>query len=311
MTIVIYDDIYLEHDTGNHVECSDRLARTVEYLKEKGTWDEGKVAEPRAATEEELRLVHAQSLIDRVRNVAESGGGYLDPDTVMSPRSYEAALYAAGGVLTAIDRIMQGSGGNAVCLVRPPGHHATPSRAMGFCLFNNAAIGARYAQKRYGLEKVAIVDWDVHHGNGTQDVFYDDPDVLYFSMHRWPFYPGTGSNAETGSGAGKGYTINIPLMFGLTNSEYVKMFSQVLRKRVEPFKPDLIIISAGFDAHAGDPLGNFCLLEDDYGRLTEEVCRAAEGCCDGRVVSTLEGGYNLQALSASVYEHLRAMQANS
>lgn len=311
MTIIVYDDIYLEHDTGYHVECGERLERTVEYLKEKKAWDESKVAEPRAATEEELRLIHTQAMIERARSVAENGGGHLDPDTVVSPRSYEAALYAAGGVLTAIDMVMKGEDKNALCLVRPPGHHATPTRAMGFCLFNNAAIGARYAQKKHGLKKIAIVDWDVHHGNGTQDAFYEDPTVLYFSMHRWPFYPGTGGERETGQGAGKGYTINVPLMFGMSNNEFVSLFSSVLRERIAPFLPDLIIISAGFDAHAADMLGNFCLLDDDYRRLTEEVCGVAERCCGGRVVSTLEGGYNLDALAASIYEHLRALQAHS
>jgi len=311
MTIIGYDDIFLEHDTGNHVECSDRLLRTVEYLKEKGAWDEEKLAELRPATEEEIRLVHDQSLIDQVRGVAEAGGGHLDPDTLVSPRSYEAALYAAGAVLTAVDHVIRGKDKNALCLVRPPGHHATPSRAMGFCLFNNAAIGARYAQRKHGLHKVAIVDWDVHHGNGTQEVFYEDPTVLYFSMHRWPFYPGTGGEGETGRDAGKGFTINVPLMSACTNGEYVRMFSEVLRERVEPFSPDLIIVSAGFDSHAGDMLGDFCLLEDDYATLTEEVCRVAENCCDGRVVSTLEGGYSLGALSASLYKHLRVLQAHA
>ena len=189
MTIIIYDDIYMEHDTGRHIEVAGRLAATLEYLKEKGAWDEAKVVEPRAATEEELRYVHAQSLIDQVRSVAELGGGNIDPDTVVSPRSYEAALYAAGGVLTAIDRIMQGEDKNALCLVRPPGHHATPARAMGFCLFNNAAIGARYGQKKHGLKKIAIVDWDVHHGNGTQDIFYSDPTCSIFPCTAGPSTP--------------------------------------------------------------------------------------------------------------------------
>jgi acetoin utilization deacetylase AcuC-like enzyme len=311
MTLIVYDDIYLEHDIGDHIEGASRLTAIVEYLKEKKAWREKDIVEPRAATVQEVRLVHTQALIDQIRRIAESGGGHVDADTEMCPRSYEVALYAVGGVLTAIDRVMSGESKNALCLVRPPGHHATPSRAMGFCLFNNAAVGARYAQKKHGLNKIAIVDWDVHHGNGTQDAFYDDPSVLYFSMHRYPYYPGTGYFTETGRGAGKGLTVNIPLPLGFSNTEYVEAFTKVMRGQVEPFKPDMIIISAGFDSHAADTLGNFCLVESDFRVLTEEVCRVAEACCGGRVVSTLEGGYNLRVLPRCVYEHLRALEEHS
>jgi acetoin utilization deacetylase AcuC-like enzyme len=311
MTLIVYDDIYLEHDIGDHVESAARLISIVEYLKEKRAWDEQKIIEPRSATVAEVRLVHTQGLIDQIRTVSEHGGGNVDADTELCPRSYEVALYAVGGVLTAIDLVIQGRDKNALCLVRPPGHHATPTRSMGFCLFNNAAIGARYAQTRHGLGKIAIIDWDVHHGNGTQDAFYDDPTVLYFSMHRYPFYPGTGHTTENGRGAGKGYTLNIPLPYGCSDAEYIETFRKVMREHVIPFKPDLIIISAGFDSHAADVLGNFCLVEDDFRTLTDEVCKAAEQCCRGRVVSTLEGGYNPQALARSVYAHLRGLEEHS
>jgi acetoin utilization deacetylase AcuC-like enzyme len=311
MTIIVYDDIYLEHDIGEHVEGASRLTAIVDYLRAENAWPEKDIVEPRSATEAEVRLVHTQSLIDQIRRIAEGGGGHVDADTELCARSYEVALYAVGGVLTAIDKVMAGVAKNALCLVRPPGHHATPTQSMGFCLFNNAAIGARYAQQKHALKKIAIIDWDVHHGNGTQEAFYDDPTVLYFSMHRYPFYPGTGYVNETGRGAGKGVTINIPLPYGVSNTRYLEMFREVMSKHVEPFKPEMIIISAGFDGHVEDIIGNFCLHEEDFRLLTDEVCRVAEATCGGRVVSTLEGGYNLNVLPKCVHEHLRSLQAHS
>ncbi len=307
MTIIIYDDIYLEHDTGSHVENALRLSKTVEYLQQEGAWEN--VVEPRAATVDEIRLVHETQLIDRVKAVCEEGGGHLDPDTVVSPRSYEAALYAAGGVLTAIEQIMEGRDSSALCLVRPPGHHATPSRAMGFCLFNNAAIGVRYLQKKHGLARVAIVDWDVHHGNGTQEVFYHDSGVLYFSTHRWPFYPGTGLDGEKGESDGAGLTVNRPMDYGTTREEFLEVFQGEIEGKVAEFKPEFIVISAGFDALAADMIGHFCLEPGDFGTMTQMVCRVAKEVCNGRVVSTLEGGYNLDLLPLCIHSHLKALKA--
>jgi len=309
MTITVYDDIYLEHDTGKHVENAMRLTRTTEHLQKMGVWEN--ILEPRAATVDEIALVHDRQMIDRIRRACEDGGGCLDPDTITSPRSYEAALYAAGGVLAAIDAVMEGNDNNAMCLVRPPGHHATPARPMGFCLFNNAAIGARYLQEKKGLSRIAIVDWDVHHGNGTQEVFYGDPGVLYFSMHRRQFYPGTGADNETGEGDGAGFTVNRPMDYGTTNSEFLEIFRAEIENKVAAYRPEFIIISAGFDALATDPIGHFCLKPDDFGQMTNMVCDVAKACCGKKVVSTLEGGYNLDLLPLCIHSHLKALRAYS
>jgi acetoin utilization deacetylase AcuC-like enzyme len=308
MTLIVYDDIYLEHDIGDHVEGASRLIAIVEYLKEKKAWREEDIVEPRAATAEEVRLVHTQSLVDQIRHIAESGGGHVDADTEMCPRSYEVALYAVGGVLTAVDRIIAGESKNALCLVRPPGHHATPDRSMGFCLFNNAAVGARYAQKKHGLNKIAIIDWDVHHGNGTQDIFWRDGSVFYFSTHQSPWYPGTGREDEIGEGAGRGTTLNCPLPAGAGRKEIVEeAFRAKLLPAAARFKPDLVLVSAGFDSRAGDPLGGFLLSDEDFADLTRLVLAIAREHARGRLVSVLEGGYALDGLASASAAHVRAL----
>lgn len=308
MTLLIYDEIFLKHDTGfGHPENSRRLENTLRYLKENRLWEQLRVERPRAALVKEIGLIHPQTYIEAIKQIADTGGGWLDGDTVISTASYDAAVHAAGAPLTAIDLIMKGEGKNAFCLVRPPGHHATPSRGMGFCLFNNVAIAAKYIQSKYRLEKICIVDWDVHHGNGTQDAFYSDPTVLYFSMHRHPFYPGSGRKEEDGEGKGKGFTINVPLPADTTSQEYIAAFLDVMEHRVNQFAPEFIVISAGFDTYRKDTIGGLNLEIQDFRTLTEIVMTYAERCCGGRIVSCLEGGYNLSDLPSCIEAHLKAL----
>ena len=308
MTVVIYDDIYLKHDTGpNHPENSARIINTIKHLRSANCWQKLDIKKPRAATVTEVSAIHSTSQIEQVAEIARSGGEYLDPDTYVSSDSYEAALNAAGAPLTAIDLIMDKKADNAFCLVRPPGHHATPEKGMGFCLFNNVAIAAKYIQSKYSLDRIVIIDWDVHHGNGTQDAFYDDPSVMYFSMHRYPFYPGTGAEEETGKDSGSGFTINIPLSYNTEPQEYLKFFEEILEKRIKPFKPQFILISSGFDAYRLDPISGLSLEASDYNKLTKLTQNVAKDCCDGRIVSCLEGGYHLLDLPKCIEEHLNGL----
>jgi acetoin utilization deacetylase AcuC-like enzyme len=223
----------------------------------------------------------------------------FDPDTHTSPESYQTALLAAGGVLTAVEAVMDGAADNAFAIVRPPGHHALPARAMGFCLFNNVAIAARYLIRRRGLKRVLVVDWDVHHGNGIQDIFYDSPEVLYFSTHQFPFYPGTGGLDEIGVGAGTGYTVNVPMPATFGDDEYLRVFDDVLAPVARQYRPEFILISSGFDAHFRDPLGGMQVTEAGFAALAQRVKRLAAECCGGRMAAALEGGYDLQALADS------------
>ncbi|MGR3310071.1 MAG: histone deacetylase family protein [Candidatus Brocadiales bacterium] len=308
MTILIYDDIFLEHDTGyGHPESALRLKNTVAYLKASGMWKKLRSNKPRKASFDEICAVHDADYARSVEEIAQRGGDWLDADTCVSSKSWEAALYAAGAPLTAIDGIMEDGAANAFCLVRPPGHHATPARGMGFCLFNNAAIAAKYLQKRFNIERVLIVDWDVHHGNGTQDAFYEDPSVLYFSMHRYPFYPGTGGQEEAGSGKGKGFTKNIPLSDDTDREMYIKTFKDIMETRVRQFCPQFILISAGFDTYKHDPIGGLGLELEDFHELTKITMGIAKDCCNGRIVSCLEGGYHLTDLPKCIEQHLTAL----
>jgi Deacetylases, including yeast histone deacetylase and acetoin utilization protein len=257
-----------------------------------------------------VQAVHTKEHFKRVETAFEKGYEMLDADTSISMHSFDAALYAAGGVCRAVDAVMTGEAKNAFVVARPPGHHATAESTMGFCLFNNVAIAARYAQNRYKeIERVAIVDWDVHHGNGTQGIFYDDPSVFFFSMHQYPWYPGTGSRGETGFGRGKGYTLNVPVKARTSAAEQKRMFESAIADINRNFKPDLIIISAGFDAHLNDPLGQLKLTDEDYVSMTQTVLQWAEETCGGRVVSALEGGYNLETLGETVKNHVAALNA--
>jgi len=305
----VYDDIYLEHKTTpGHPETPQRLVAIVERLKSKGLYCELLALSPKPAAVEWLTTLHSPEYIERARESCQNGTRYLDSmDTPISPRSYEVALIAAGGVLTAIDAVMEKKVTNAFCAIRPPGHHAVKDQAMGFCIFNNVAIGARYIQKKYNLSKILIVDWDVHHGNSTQTMFYDDPTVLYFSVHQYPFYPGTGSEAEKGIGAGLNYNINVPLSAGSGDSDYLRVFQENLKPTALAFCPDFVLISAGFDAHKNDLLGGMKVTSEGFAQLTQIVKQIAEKCCEGRLVSVLEGGYELQGLAASVEAHIRVL----
>lgn len=305
----VYDDIYLEHKTTpGHPESPQRLVAIIERLKANKLYPELFVLSPKPSTVEWLSTVHSSDYIERVKTSCENGAAYLDSlDVPVSQMSYEAALMAAGGVLKAIDAVMQKKVTNAFCAIRPPGHHALPDQAMGFCIFNNVAIGTRYVQKKYNLQKVLIVDWDVHHGNSTQAMFYSDPTVLYFSVHQYPFYPGTGSQAEKGSGKGLNYNINVTLSAGSGDSDYIKVFEEKLKPAALTFSPDFVFISAGFDAHENDLLGGMKVTSKGFAKLTSIVKNIAEKCCEGRLVSVLEGGYGPDGLAASVEAHIRVL----
>jgi acetoin utilization deacetylase AcuC-like enzyme len=303
---LVYDPVYLEHDTGTHVENSQRLTATIAHLEQTELISKLPLLSsltllsPRAATTDELAKVHAPEYIARIKNQSEKGGGWLDPDTVTSPGSYNAALYAAGGAITAVDAVMNRQVNSAFALVRPPGHHATCWQAMGFCLFNNIAIATKYALANFDIERILIVDFDVHHGNGTQDTFYAERQVLYFSTHEYPFYPGTGSIDEIGTRNGEGFTVNVPLLAGWGDDEYQTVFEDVLAPIAKRFEPQLIMVSAGYDGHWADSLASMQLSVSGFARLAEIIKTLAEMLCQGRMVFVLEGGYHLEALSLSV-----------
>jgi len=305
----VYDDIYLAHKTTvGHPETPQRLVAIVERLKTTGLYSRLFTLSPKPAPSKWLTMVHTPEYVRRVRRSCEEGTEYLDSiDVPISPESYEVALTAVGGVLCAIDAVMEKKVTNAFCAVRPPGHHALKDMAKGFCIFNNIAIGARYIQKKHNLSKILIVDWDVHHGNGTQAEFYDDPSVLYFSVHQYPFYPGTGSEAEKGSGKGLNYNINVPLPAGSGDADYVRVFKEKLEPAALAFSPDFVLISAGFDAHKDDLLGGMKVTAEGFAKLTQTVKEIAEKCCEGRIVSILEGGYGLDGLAASVEAHIQVL----
>jgi len=264
--------------------------------------------ESRCATADELLLCHTPEYLRTAQHDVEVGYPSLTTgDTDVTPDSWQVALLGAGGVLNAVDAVVTGKARNAFCAVRPPGHHATPDRGMGFCLVNNIAIGARYAQKKHGLERVLIVDWDVHHGNGTQDTFYTDPSVFFFSTHQWPLYPGTGRATETGAGAGKGYTMNFPFPAGSGRKEILGAVEQSLEPAAAQFRPDLVMISAGFDSRIDDLLGQFTLTDTDFRDLTHAVMGIADQHAGGRIVSVLEGGYNLSGLASATAAHVETL----
>jgi acetoin utilization deacetylase AcuC-like enzyme len=296
----VYHPVYLRHNTGRHVEVAARLEAIISYLDKTGLKSKLTLIEPRPATVDEIALVHQRQYIKEIEETAARGGGWLDPDTVMSADSYQAALYAAGGVIRAVEAVMGGEVSSAFALVRPPGHHATSGKAMGFCLFNNIAIAARYALGKYKLERILIIDFDVHHGNGTQQAFYDDPHVMYISTHEYPFYPGTGDINETGSGEGRGTNLNVSLPAGCGDSEYLEVFEQIIVPAARRFNPQLILVSTGYDGHWADPLAMMSLSVGGFARMAEIIKGLADELCGGRLVLTLEGGYNLEALAASV-----------
>jgi acetoin utilization deacetylase AcuC-like enzyme len=307
-TAVIYDPVYLKHETGAHPERPERaavIAREIE--RQEGLQQLLRWIEPRAAGYEDILRCHIEAHYETVLKACEVNLDALDPDTVISPESFEVSRFAAGGVMTAIDAVVAQQARNAFVIVRPPGHHATPEKAMGFCLFNNVAIGARYAQEKHNLERILIIDWDVHHGNGTQDIFYEDSSVYYLSLHQFPHYPGTGRSSETGEGGGRGYTLNVPLAAGTPSRDYLAVFDDAMKKILSKLHPDLIIISAGFDSHRQDPLGGLMLETEDFVWLTDKIKQIAAEYCQGRIVSVLEGGYNLKVLGSIAAAHVEAL----
>ncbi len=311
MTTLFSDPLFLEHDTGTHVETAQRLRAITGRLQKSELVKMCNQGNFKPLNEEAVARLHSEKMVHRVKQVAEHGGGRLDPDTVVSAKSFDVALAAAGACVAAVDAVVKGDAANALCLVRPPGHHATPTRSMGFCLFNNIALAARHAKEAHGLSRVLIVDWDVHHGNGTQDVFWEDPAVMFYSIHRYGmgFYPGTGDSDESGGGKGVGYTLNVPIMRRVMPVEYRELFTAGLEKAADKIKPELVLISAGFDAHARDPLGGMTLEAEDFATFTKQVLEVAKAHAQGRLVSCLEGGYNLEALAESVQAHLEELVA--
>lgn len=304
---LIYHTLCLEHDTGSHPESADRMRQTVSLLESSGVQDRLVMVTPQPATIEQITRVHKARQVGHVRALAERGGGMADPDTVVSPGSYMAAMLAAGGVLGAAQEVWEGRLRHAFALVRPPGHHATPSQAMGFCLFNNVAITARHLLATTQCRRILIADFDVHHGNGTQDAFYSDGSVLYFSTHQMPLYPGSGRISETGEGPGRGLTANVPLPPGCGDEEYLRVYRDVLTPLARKFRPDIILVSAGYDSHWADPIASERMTVSGYAKLTRLLKDLADGLCQGRIVFALEGGYNLLALSYSVKATLQVM----
>lgn len=313
-TALIHHPIYQKHDTGfGHPETPKRYEVVMNALKnDADLWDSLTEITPEKVSRGIVQACHTKDHFKQIEKAFENGIEMLDADTIISMQSFDASLYAAGGVCRAVDAVMTNETDNAFVVVRPPGHHATAEHAMGFCLFNNVAVAARYAQNKYKeIEKVAVVDWDVHHGNGTQGIFYDDPTVFFFSMHQYPWYPGTGSRGETGFGRGKDFTLNVPVKAHTTSQEQKRMFENALEDIDKNFKPDLIMISAGFDAHEADPLGQLKLENEDFVEMTKTVKQWANEVCGGRIVSALEGGYNLQTLGETVRSHIKELSCNS
>jgi acetoin utilization deacetylase AcuC-like enzyme len=308
-TALLLDRIYERHIPGpDHPEAPERCVAVMEALSAGGMAERMHRVEPRAATDDELALCHTPAYLKIVEQDMARGARDLSTgDTALSAKSRAVALQAAGGVMNAVDLVIGGKARNAFCAVRPPGHHATATRGMGFCIYNNIAIAARYAQKKHGIDRVLIVDWDVHHGNGTQDIFYQDGSVLFFSTHQHPWYPGTGLAHETGEGRGKGTTINCPLPAGSGHSEIMAAVQGKLVPAAGEFKPGLVLISAGFDSRAHDPLGRFQLTDDDFRQLTRMVLEIAGKHAGGRVVSVLEGGYSLAGLAAAARAHVEEL----
>jgi acetoin utilization deacetylase AcuC-like enzyme len=311
-TGIVADRLCREHDPGpEHPESVARFDAVVGALEDAGLWDALIQIKARPASELELRYCHTSDYVSLARQeILEGAAELTGGDTAVCERTWEAALQAAGSVFNAIDAVFRGQVPNAFCVVRPPGHHATPNRGMGFCVFNNIALGARYAQKAHGIQKVMIVDWDVHHGNGTQDIFYEDGSVFVFNTHQSPWYPGTGFTNETGAGAGRGATLNCPLPAGAGRKEFIEVFENRLRPAADAFQPDLIMISAGFDSRQGDPLGGFKLTDGDFSDLTRLVMSIAREHAGGRVVSVLEGGYNLAGLAGATAAHVQALMSS-
>lgn len=301
-TAYLYDPIYLQHKTQwGHPERAERLTAIDNKLKSRPYYNDLLKISPRLADYKYIEMIHTREYIQRVKAEIENGVEYLDSmDTSICPKSFEAALYAVGGCLEMCDTIMKGEALHGFCAVRPPGHHAESNYAAGFCIFNNIAISAKYLQSEYKIKKIAIVDWDVHHGNGTQHSFEDDNSILYISLHQYPYYPGTGSNLEKGRNNGEGFTLNLPMRAGSGDDEYLNAFEKKIIPELEDFEPEIILISAGFDAHTADPLSAIELSTETYYKFTKMLLGVAKAHSKDRVIAMLEGGYSLEALAASV-----------
>ncbi|MBX3291848.1 MAG: histone deacetylase [Acidobacteria bacterium] len=311
-TAIVHHPIYEKHDTGiGHTEAPRRYRAVMGALQDDAElWSSLREITPAKAAQGIVQAAHTPQHFKRVEGAFASGMDRLDADTVISMRSFDAALVAAGGAIAAVDAVMQGEVRNAFVAARPPGHHATGERAMGFCLFNNIAVAARYAQNKYKeVERAVIVDWDVHHGNGTQGIFYSDPSVFFFSMHQYPWYPGTGSRGETGQGKGLGTTLNVPVKAFTKAADQVHAFEAAIEEIASKIKPDIIFISAGFDAHLTDPLGQLQIEDPDFAAMTRVMMQWADDACGGRIVSCLEGGYNLETLGETVKNHVRVLNS--
>lgn len=307
-TGIVKDVRFLRHSAGfAHPESPDRLMSIYEMLENPGNSWKFTEIEPREATYPELTAIHSPSYVDLIAGTAGQDCVFLDPDTATSPATYEVAKLAAGGVCNAINDVITGDVNNAFAFVRPPGHHAEHDSAAGFCIFNNVAIGAMHALLKHKMERILVVDWDLHHGNGTQHIFYNDPRVLYFSTHQYPYYPGTGGMEEIGRGPGKGFTVNVPLSAGAGDVDYIKIFRRILEPVALEFQPQLVLLSAGFDIYYQDPLGGMRVTPNGFAALTRILLNIADDCCQGRLVGVLEGGYHLQGLTKSAKAVLEEM----
>jgi acetoin utilization deacetylase AcuC-like enzyme len=306
----LIDPRFQDHDPGAlHPEAPSRIAHIQREIDELGIAQRWRRIDPRPARSEQLELVHTKAHVERVRHAVSRAPCWLDPDTPVSRASYDVALLAAGGVLACTDAVCQGEIDRAFAFVRPPGHHAGPDRAMGFCLFNNVALAAAWLKRFHRLERVAVADIDVHHGNGTQECFYDDPGVLFISTHQYPFYPGTGSFGETGVQAGRGYTLNFPLPAGTGDDILVPLYARIVVPVLEQYRPQFILVSAGFDALREDPLGGLTVSSEGYGSVASSLLRAADSCCEGRICFVLEGGYSPAGLRECARAFLTRMES--
>jgi acetoin utilization deacetylase AcuC-like enzyme len=306
MTLLYTSPRFLDHHSGQHPECAKRLEYVTARLDKAGLTKRCTIPAWQPAADDQLASVHDTAMIAGLEQLAQNGGGFADADTVVSPDSVAVARYAAGAVCDAVEKTLNGEATRALCLVRPPGHHALRETAMGFCLFNNVALAAQTALDA-GVNRLLVIDWDVHHGNGTQAIFYDDPRVGFFSVHRWPFYPGTGTVDETGTGKGLGTTRNLPVIFGTSRKDYQDLVMRELTDFAARIKPELVLVSAGFDAHHSDPVGSLGLEVEDFDWLTRAAVDIADTYSDGRLVSTLEGGYNPPVLAECVATHLEGL----
>ncbi len=305
----ISDPFYLKHKNEPHPENPGRLNAIQNNIESSKYYNNLTLIQPRKATLEDIIQIHDKGYIKSVEDSCRNGVRNLDADTVISPDSYQAALLSAGAGLEAVDKILEGTVDNAFCAVRPPGHHAEQNKAMGFCLFNNVGVIARYAQDVKNIQKIFIFDWDVHHGNGTQHSFYKDSSIYYSSIHQYPFYPGTGGVDETGTGDGLGSNLNIPMRAYSCDADHINAIEHKLIPVIQKFNPDLIIISAGFDAHENDPLAQINLSTDCYGKMTQKLMEIANDVCNGRILSMLEGGYDYSALADSVQLHVETLSS--